>query len=280
MDFDAAAILDEAGATPDEALKPAIVALALAAVHHPGISIGRYVSHLDKLSGDVAARFNALCTEGAEDNAGTRLAALQYVLADTEQYEGDTDNYDALENADLMRVIDRRRGLPVALSILYMHAASAQGWPVRALNFPGHVVCRIDTDGQRFLFDPFERCKVMEAHHLRAIVKRVNGPGAELSVDYYEAVSNRAVLTRLQNNIKLRQVEAGDYEAALATVERMRLIDPDEYRLLFDEGVLGSKVGRKKQAMKALEEYIHKAPDYKNRQEAATLLQHIRLTME
>lgn len=278
MDFDPDQIIDSSATSPDDDLRPAILALALAAYNHPGISAGRYLSHLERLCESVAARFKQLRDEGADDDAGTQLAALQYVLADSEKYEGDSDTYDALENADLMRVIDRRKGLPVALAILYIHAARAQGWRVDALNFPGHVLCRIEKDGQRFLFDPFDRCRVMEAQHLRALIKRVNGPHAELSADYYLAVSNRAVLTRLQNNIKLRQVEAGDYDGALTTVERMRRIDPAEFRLLFDEGVLASKTGRSRQAIDALEAYIGLAPGRHDREEAAALLRHIRAT--
>ena len=279
MDFNPDQIIDAAGVAPDQDLRPAIVALALAAFNHPGISTGRYLSHLDRLCENVATRFAQLRAEGADDDVGTQLAALQYVLADSEKYEGDSETYDALENADLMRVIDRRKGLPVAIAILYIHAARAQGWSVDALNFPGHVLCRIEKEGQRILFDPFDRCRVMEAHHLRALIKRVNGARAELSIAYYDAVSNRAVLARLQNNIKLRQVEAGDYEGALMTVERMRRIDPGEYRLLFDEGVLASKTGHAIQAIAALESYIAQAPGRQDRDEAAALLRHIRTTM-
>lgn len=275
MDFDAAQIIRDTGTLPDDQINPAHVALALASLNHPGISVGRYLTHLDKLADDVGLRFKLLCDEGADDDAGTRLAALQYVLAEVEGYEGDKDNYDDLDNADLMRVIDRRKGLPVALSILYLHAARAQGWDVFALNFPGHVVCRIDIGAQRMLFDPFDRCRKMEAHDLRALVKQMGGPQAELSVAYYETASNREIIIRLQNNIKLRQVEASDYAGALKTVENMRLIDPEEYRLLLDEGVLGARTGRRAQAMKALEAYIDKAPIWQDRQEAAALLRQV-----
>jgi regulator of sirC expression with transglutaminase-like and TPR domain len=275
MDFNPAEIVQKTGTLPDPDINPAHAALALAAFNHPGISIGRYLSHLEKLSSEVAARFKILLDEGADDDAGARLASLQYVLADKEGYIGDRETYDHLDNADLMRVIDRRKGLPVALAILYIYAAREQGWDVYALNFPGHVLCRIETGSQRLIFDPFERCKLMEAHDLRALVKRVAGPDAELSTDYYGIATNREIVIRLQNNIKLRQVEMADYEGALTTVERMRQIDPDEFRLLLDEGVLSSRTGRRGQAITALEAYINQLPPGRDRQEAAVLLRQV-----
>ena len=65
------------------------------------------------------------------------------ILAERHRLLGDDQTYDDLENANLISVIDRRRGLPVALSILYIHAARRQGWPVEGSNFPGHFLIRL-----------------------------------------------------------------------------------------------------------------------------------------
>lgn len=279
MVFDPQALIDEAGALPDGEIDMVCTALALSAPDHPGISVGKYLSHVDKVAADVAARHAMLLREGAADDAGTQLAALKYVMVETEGYDGDKDRYDALENADLMRVIDRRRGLPVALAILYVHVGLGRGWNIAGLNFPGHVLCRIEKDGQRLIFDPFDACRPMQAQDLRALVKKVAGPKAELASVYYEPSGRRELLVRLQNNVKLRRIEAGDYQGALDTVEKIRRLDPREYRLLFDEGILSARVGRSAQAVAALEEYITKAPDGRERHEAALILQEIRDTI-
>src|SRR5690606_10569173 len=119
---------------------------------------------------------------------------------------------------DLVRVIDRRKGLPIAISILYIHAGRAQGWNVVGLSFPGHVVIRLEEEGHRLIADPFNGGKVLQAPDLRSLVKNALGDKAELSADYYNPATNREMLIRLQNNIKLRQVESEDYEEALKTV--------------------------------------------------------------
>lgn len=276
MIFDSRAILTESGDKADHDINIFSVAMAFAAPAHEGIGIDKYFFHVNKVAADAGARYIELLNAGAQDDARTRLAALKHILADREGYEGDSQTYDDLQNADIIRVIDRRKGMPIALSILYIHAGRLNGWAVDGLNFPGHFLCRIEHAGGRLIFDPFEGCAVLEAPDLRKLIKKVRGSHAELSADYYKPCTNRETLIRLQNNVKLRLIEAEEYEEALQSVEMMRLIDPDEYRLLFDAGVLYAKTGQRKAAVAVLERYIETAPDPNDRREAEAIIRHIR----
>lgn len=265
---------------PDEKVSLGEAALLLASVFHPDISLERYRHHIQKVADEVGVRFKELLDAGAEDNPGTRLAALKHVLADKHGYEGDVERPNHIQNADLIRVIDRGKGGPVVLSILYIETALAQGWEVYGLDIPGYFAVRLDQDGQRLIFDPFKRCSVLQAPDLRKLVKDMLGEHAELSASYYEPVTRRAILMRLQNHIKLRQIESEDYHGALQSVEAMRVIDPGEFRLLLDAGVLYARTDQPRAAIDALEDYIKKAPDARDRQEAAILLQEIKHTLD
>ncbi|MBI2233901.1 MAG: transglutaminase family protein [Micavibrio aeruginosavorus] len=267
--------LKSIGAQPDEAIDLGRTAIYLAALEQPGLSLERYQSHMQRLAAEVKDRHDALIDAGAQDSAETRLAALKHIVVDKYDYSGDNETYDDLQNASLIRVIDRRRGLPIALGILYIQIGRYLGWAVHGLNIPGHFVCRIDYDAARLIFDPFNGCAVLQAPDLRRLVKQSLGPNAELSTSYYEPADNRTILVRLQNNIKLRRIEAEDYEGALSVVQAMRAIDPEEYRLLLDAGVLCARTNRLQQAIVALEGYIAKAPGDRDRHEAALLLQQI-----
>ncbi|QQG36955.1 MAG: transglutaminase family protein [Micavibrio aeruginosavorus] len=271
--------LREIGAGEDSAIDLGKTALLLSELAHPGIVSERYMAHIRKLGADVGHRYQSLLTSGAEDNAETQLAALKHILADQYGYHGDEVRYDDIRNADLIDVIERRKGMPITLAILYILAAQAQGWNVAGLNIPGHFVVRLEKDGQRLIFDPFQRCVLLNAPELRQLIKKTVGEHAELSASYFEPVGPRQILIRLQNNIKTRLIEGEDYERALLVVESMRAIDPHEYRLLLDEGVLCARTGKAQAAMLALEEYIKQAPDQRDRQEAAILLQHIRSSL-
>lgn len=276
MTLDSRQILIEGGGKEDAGLNLFVVALAFAAPSHEGISVDKYFSHAAKIAKDVKERHEMLVDAGAADDAATRLAALKHILHDREGYEGDTETYDDLQNADLMRVIDRRKGLPIALCILYINAGRTNGWQVDGLNFPGHFLARIEHNGQRLIFDPFEGCRVMEAPQLRQLLKKVRGQNAELSADFYKPCSNRDTLIRLQNNVKLRLIDGEDYEAAIRVIEMMQLVDPNEYRLLLDAGVLYAKTGQRKRASDVLEKYIAVVPNVQDRRDAEAILRQIR----
>ncbi len=250
-------------------------ALQLAAIFHPDIALERYKNHLTKIAREVASRHEALLTAGGEDDLETRLAALKHVFVDVHGYAGDRKTPDHIQNADLIRVIDRGAGNAVALSVLYIEVAMAQGWDAYGLDIPGYFAVRLDKDGQRLIFDPFEGCRILQAPDLRRLVKRTMGPHAELSADYYEPATHSDILLRLQNHIKLRQIENEDYDAALKSVDAMRDIAPDEFRLLLDAGVLYARTNQPEKAALVLEDYISRAPDARDRQEAALLLQEI-----
>lgn len=275
MTFDPDGYLSEISGLTDEDVGLAYGALALATPPLKPSSYGRYIHHLEKIAAEAGARYDALIEAGSADDCGVRLAALKHTLCDRYAYTGDFDPGNP-DNASLVRTIDRGKGAPICLSILYVHAARAQGWDIAGLDVPGLFVCRIEHGGQRVMFDPSDHCRVLEAADLRAIVKSTLGVHAELSASYFESVGNRDWLVRMQNIVKLRQIDAADYEAALESVERMRILCPHEFRLLLDAGVLYAKTHKTAQAIAVLEDYIAKAPNPRDRRDAAILLQQLR----
>lgn len=268
--------LNNLGDIDDDDIDLVKAALSLGALDSPNISTEKYYNHLNKMVEDTRLRHEELIKAGSDDDALTQLAALKYVLVDKNDYSGDSEDYNNLQNANLIRVIERRKGLPISLAILYVHVGLQAGFCVTSLSFPAHVICRIEKNGERFLFDPFSKCKLMQAPDLRALLKELIGKDAELRADFYEPSSKREMLVRLQNNIKLRQIEVEDYSGALKTVETLQSIDPKEYRLSLDAGVLNARIGRLGKAIEELELYIGKETDFNNRQEAELFLQQIR----
>ena len=127
-------ILDAIGALPDAEIDLADAALQLARVDAPDADWQVARDHLSEIARNIAG--------GAEnsENLASRAVMLSDLLYDHYDYRGDIDTYDDPANANLLRVIDRRRGMPVALGILWLHAASAAGWPAYGLDLPGHFV--------------------------------------------------------------------------------------------------------------------------------------------
>lgn len=247
-------------------------ALALAHLAHPGRSMSSYYHHMHKMCQLVAQRFEKLIDSNAADTAETRIAALKYVLHDQQGYCGNQEFYNDLRNADMIEVIDRRKGLPVALAILVIEVANAQGWSIQGLNFPWHFIVRIDHNGQRVIFDPFHEFKILNAVDLRQIIKAKQGAEAELHAHYFDPVSPREIVLRLQNNIKFRLIEREEYAVALNCVEQMKCFAPREYRLLLDESVLRARLGQVEEAINCAREYYNHATNPQDKYDAELLL--------
>jgi regulator of sirC expression with transglutaminase-like and TPR domain len=204
---------------------------------------------------------------------------LAEVIARSYAYRGDSETYDDLQNADLVRVIERRKGLPVALSILYLHLARAQGWEAEGLAFPAHFLIRVDIDDARHVLDPFHEGAVREAADLRRLLRQVLGPDAEPHPQHFDAVLDRDVLLRLENNVRLRLAQREDWPGAARSLERMLAIAPDRSELLFEAGQLNARLDKRRAAIAAFERFLElqgEGGDPGLRRRASALLQELR----
>ena len=209
---------------------------------------------------------------------GATPESLAEVIAQSYAYRGDSETYDDLQNADLARVIERRKGLPVALSILYLHIARAQGWDAEGLAFPAHFLLRVAIDGARHVVDPFHEGAVRDAAELRELLQKVLGPDAELSPSHFDPVPDRDVLLRLENNVRLRLVRREDWQGAARSLERMLAIAPDRPELLFELGQIDARLEKRRAAIAAFERFLVVSDPAEPglREKAKVLLQELR----
>src|SRR5229473_3287840 len=265
-----ARFLRDLGASGEPILPIAEAALALASFERPRVGPSRYREHLHLLVQDVARH------AGAAGNLAARARALNEIILLKHGYSGDELTYDDLQNANLMRVVDRRKGLPVALGILYLHAARAQGWDSVGLGFPGHFLVRLTEGAERLILDPFHGGRVCDAAMLRELLKAMAGQEVELMPEHYAPVADRDVLLRLQNNLKSRLLQSGRHERALRTVETMLLLAPDLAELWQEAGLLHARLGNMRAGVNALEQFIIRAPEGTARHQAAAILQQLK----
>lgn len=210
---------------------------------------------------------------------GATPERLAEVIAEAYAFRGDTETYDDLQNADLARVIERRKGLPVALSILYLHVARAQGWEAEGLAFPAHFLIRVAIDGARHVVDPFHDGVVREASELRELLQKLLGREAELQPGHFDPVADRDVLLRLENNVRLRLAKREDWPGASRSLDRMLAIAPDRPELLFEAGEVATRLDKRRAAIAAFERFLgvdKGRADPQLRERASALLQELR----
>ncbi len=271
----ATAYLDHIGGLEDGDIDVFEAALALALHDHSGISVDKYRQHLIKMTAQAKGEIERLKQDGLDDGLDLRCEVIRSVMARLNGYVGDELNYNSIENADLIRVIDRRLGMPITIAVIAIALGRALDWPVEGLNFPGHFLMRVEYAGKRAILDPFALFKELGAPELRALLKEMAGERAELSAHYYEPASNRDILLRLQNNIKHRAIEAEDYTKALTVIDLMKRFAPQEGRLLFDEGILLVRMEQPAAAVKALQSYVETTPEGPEKWQAIQLMREI-----
>jgi regulator of sirC expression with transglutaminase-like and TPR domain len=222
-------------------------ALMLAALDHPRRSLAPYFAHLGEIEEAMRAQAGMMLRVG--DGAHSLVELLVGRLS----YDGDRMEYDDPRNADMMAVIDRRRGLPVALGILYLHAARAGGMQASGLNTQSHFVLRLTLRGDDLTIDPFHGGQIVDREHLPVELRPDDAGLAQL-------VSDTDVLLRLQNNLKMRALGAGDGERAVELTRRMALVAPSRPDVWFDLARLNEAIGILGAARNAYEMCLERAP--------------------
>ena len=262
--------LRRVGREDDSKIDLAEAALMLAAFDRPSVPVDTYRDHLGRPAVETAEAVSG--TNSLEE----KVEAVNAVLFERHGYRGDSKTYDDMQNANLARVIDRRKGLPVALGILYIHVARVQGWRCNGTNFPAHFLVRLETDEAVAMVDPFDGGQVLDRDALERRLESLMGEGAELEPEHCAVVGNRAVLIRLQNNIKLRAIQDGDLGRAAEILHTMVLIAPDEAEIRCEFAALRARQGEVKAAIRLLEDFVVETADPRSRDSAAAYLARLR----
>jgi regulator of sirC expression with transglutaminase-like and TPR domain len=205
------------------------------------------------------APVRAMATEAAERLKG-RLQrespeeALAETLAGDLRLAGDLITYDSPANADIISVCERRRGLPVALGVLYLDAARRCGVAAQGVDFPGHFLLRVETEEGPLAIDPFSEGRVVLPSELsrRALLTGLTTDVADRLDHLMAPVGDRAVLIRLQNNIFARASQAGDHERAERSALRRALLDPTDHHPWLDVAAARERQGMIAGALLAL----------------------------
>ena len=259
---DPIAALDAIGQLPDSEIDIAEAALQLARIDLPDADYQAARAHLTDIAKQAVAAGEDLSPHDIAGQADT----LAQLIGGKFGYHGDPARYEEADNANLLRVIERRRGLPVALGVIWLHAIAANGWHGHGVNFPGHFLIAITDDqpgggARQVVIDVFAGGQPLSVPALRTLVKSVEGEQAELRAALLRPMSTRAVLLRLQNNITSRRLAARDVPGALACTENMLRFAPDEASLWREAGQMNQTLDHIAAALRCYERFLVLAPD-------------------
>ena len=230
-------------------------ALWVAAEEYPALEVSREMRRVDVLGGEAARRV------ASRKNPFARLDAVREFLFDELRFRGNSEAYDDPRNSYLNDVLDRRLGIPLTLSLLYLEVAARAGLVVRGVALPGHFVARIDEQGRTLFVDPFHGGAVITEEDCRDLVFRTTGRAALFRREILDGATGSQMLSRLLLNLKRIHLAQGSYDQALACVERLLIVQPDDPREIRDRGLLLAHMGRPTAAIADLEAYLSRVPE-------------------
>jgi regulator of sirC expression with transglutaminase-like and TPR domain len=237
--------------------------LMIAEDAYPGLDVDRYVGEIERMAIRLRGRMPP------KQNAEERVVALNQFLYEDLGYWGNTDAYYDPRNSYLNEVIERKTGIPITMSILYMELGRRIGLPLEGVSFPGHFLVRLKLRGGMLVLDPFCGGAPQSEDELRSRVKRVipdgvadDLPAAELPLDQFlEPATNRQILSRVLRNLKGIYRESDKPERLLEVLNRMLLVTPGASAELRDRGYVYQRLECYRAALKDLTDYAEREPD-------------------
>lgn len=194
-------------------------------------------------------------------NLHRAIDALNQLLFAELGFAGDRETYDAPENALLPAVLARRRGLPIALSILWVDLARRLGFDAVGVGLPGHFIAGIRTDLGLLCFDPFHGGRPVGAERGSELVASATGGTIPFHPGMLSPTPDRQILARLVRNLHLRYLHAEHWEEALWTGTHLILLDPENPRPRKERAFVHLQRGEPGPALEDLREALRLSPE-------------------
>ncbi|MFQ5904263.1 MAG: SirB1 family protein [Candidatus Binatia bacterium] len=238
---------------PDDEIDLGRASLAIAHGEYPDLDIESYVARMDRLAATVKDR------SGGETNPYRLIASINYVLFSQEGFQGNRDDYYDPKNSFLNEVMDRRRGIPITLSVLYMEVARRVGLILHGVGFPGHFLVKYVGREEEIVIDPFHGGEVRGVEELEDLLDKIYGGKVGFQPEFLSPVSKKQILKRMLNNLKAIYLHQGDLLKGLSVIERLVVLEPNSAQEIRDRGLLYLKLECFSQALEDLEAYLRLA---------------------
>jgi len=244
---------------PESAINLAEAALLIAEDAYPGLDIEAYLRRMDELAQPLEDRI------GPNSTLVEMVDALNGHLFGDVGFRGNVQDYYDPRNSYLNEVLDRRLGIPITLSAVYMEVARRIGLTVVGIGLPGHFIVEAQQGDSSLLLDPFAGGQALTLEDCERLVQHVYGDSLEFSEDLLAPVRKRQILMRMLNNLKRNYLTADDPLRAWPVVEKEVFLDPENAVDRRDRGLLAHRLNQFGLARSDLRFYLERRPDAPDR---------------
>jgi regulator of sirC expression with transglutaminase-like and TPR domain len=262
--------LDALLARPDREVDLAQAALLVAAEEYPGLDVRAYLVRLDEMGCALRQRLED------EPRPERAVMALNRYLFQEQGFRGNTERYYDPRNSYLNEVLDRRTGIPITLSTVYIEVARRGGLDVEGVGLPGHFIVRIRNPGRPLLVDPFHGGTMLTARDCQERLDRIFGGRVKMEPKMLQPCPRRDMLERMLRNLKAVYIRDQDVPRALRVVDLLVQIQPGNAEDLRDRGILYAALDCYAYAARDIEAYLTLVPKAADAKELVPRLEHLR----
>ncbi len=262
----------------DDADRLAEYALHLARLlAYPSLDISGLLSSIDTMGQEVALM---LKKSGNMPPRPTQIIEkINDLLFNVQKFKANTDDYYNPLNSYLNIVIERKRGIPITLCILYMRVARSVNFKMYPVNFPGHFLIKhiLEDNSGEIIVDPFNGGRIMDDYSLKALIEQAY-PQQNIPLTHalVEKATAAQVLIRMLNNLKGSYYEAQDIDRYNIANEMVLAIDPYNPDAIRDKGIVLLKKGDPLEALKVLNSYLEINPEAEDADDVLDIIRQIR----
>ena len=231
-------------------------ALLIAKEEYPNLDIDEY---LDKLA--TLAREAEPIVRAGEDTV-ERVQLLSHFLFELKGFEGNAENYNDPRNSFLNDVLNRRLGLPITLSVVYLEVGRRLGINLYGVSFPNHFLVKAVDERGELIIDPFVGGKILALDEIRARLTQIYGQPVELNPAMLKARGARHILARMLRNLKIIYMGASDWTRALSALDRIIMLEPRSLDELVERGGLFERLECFKPALDDYQSFLSQAPEH------------------
>lgn len=246
---------------PDSAIPLAEAALLIACEEYPQLELSPYLDKLDHMA-DIAQE-----TLSGVDSPVETVGKINTVIFEQFGFRGNTEDYEDPRNSFFNDVLDRRVGIPITLSTVYLEVSRRLRFPIAGVGMPGHFVVKYNDRKEEFFLDPFNRGEILTRDDCRERIHGMYGDSLEFNDRFLERVTNRQILSRMLTNLKDIYLKAQAFDKGLAIVDMMLMVAPDDIEQYRDRGMLRLQLRQFDGAVRDLEHYVRNFPNPKDREE-------------
>ena len=262
-------MLSEMVAQPDEDIDLARAAFYISGTEHPELDVDHYLGVLDSLA-DGASR-----QTGQVETTRAAIELLSQYLFEQEGFRGNDEDYYDPRNSYLNDVLDRRVGIPITLSLVYMEVARRLGMVFEGIGLPGHFVIRTGPPEDELYVNPFNHGQLMTKRDCELTVQNLFQGRVEFREDHLRPYTKREFLVRVLANLKNNYSRAEDYRRAISAADLIWVVDPSMATNIRDRAWLYYALKQYRMAIADLESYLKAAPEAEDAEEVRQQIQAI-----